>query len=131
MEFNKKEFDNFRNDLQQALKGIEEKYQVKINTGKIKYTELDFNIDMKVIKNEDGLNVEQEKFEKYCIIYGFKKEHYKNKITLQNKQFEFVGFNINKPKNSCSIREIGTGKLYQTTEETIKRALNIPLNSWE
>ena len=29
MEFNKKEFDNFRNDLQQALKGIEEKYQVK------------------------------------------------------------------------------------------------------
>lgn len=131
MEFNKKEFDNFRKDLQEALKEIEEKYQVKIKSNNIKYTDIDFKIDLTVLKNQEGFDAEKEKFEKYCVMYGFKKEHYKNKITLQNKQFEFVGFNINKPKNSCSIREIGTGKLYQTTEETIKRALNIPLNSWE
>lgn len=125
MKFNSNEFNNFRNEVNEALKVIGEKYQVDITTGKIKYSEFEFSMELKVIKQEEGLDGKQKEFESMCHLFGFKPEHYKAKFTLQGEQFELVGFNPGSPKNNCSIQSVISGKGYKCSDEAVKRALDI------
>lgn len=52
MEFNRKGFENFRIDVEEALKLVAKKHGVTIECGKIGYTEFDFNMNLKVIKKD-------------------------------------------------------------------------------
>lgn len=125
MNFNGKEFENFRNDVSKALEEVAKKYQVEISTGKIKYSDFDFSMELKAVKQEDGLDGKQKEFEQHCFIFGFKPEHYKAEFTLQGDKFQLIGFNPRSPKNSCSIQSVTSGKQYKCSDETVKRALGI------
>ena len=48
MEFTKDNFNAFRADVNEALKAVAEKYQVKIESGSINYTDVNFTMKMNV-----------------------------------------------------------------------------------
>ena len=123
MEFNKKNFDNFRRESEEALKEVAKKYGVEVKAGKISYTSFDFTLQLKVTNIVEGVNVEQEKFNRECRLYGFEESDYNATVILQGKEFELVGFNPRSPKNCCSIREVATGKTYKTSDTTVKRCI--------
>lgn len=125
MNFNKKEFTNFRGDVVEALEQVGKKYGLSISTGNIKYTDLDFTMELKAVKQEEGVNVEQEKFNRDCIYYSFTPEHYGVEFTIVAEIFRLVGFNLNKPKNNCNIVRVKDGKRYMCNDEQIKHALKI------
>ena len=123
MEMNKKNFDNFRRESEEALKEVAKKYGVEVKAGKISYSTFDFTLQLKATNVIEGVNVEQEKFNRECRIYGFEESDYKSIVILHDKEFELVGFNPRSPKNCCSIREVATGKTYKTSDTTVKRCI--------
>ena len=120
MEFNKKDFELLRKDIEEAIGQVEEKHNVKLSTGKIKYGQYDFTMELKAIKTDLGIDVEQEEFNKYCILFGFEKSDYKRELKMQGKIYYLVGFNLNSPKNNCTILSLD-GKRYRTNDGTVKR----------
>lgn len=85
MEFNRKGFEVFRADVEAALKDVAEKHGVSIDCGKISYTEFDFNMQLKVTKNDGNTNGKKLLFEQDCIFYGFSKEDYEREFFANGK----------------------------------------------
>lgn len=123
MEFNKSNFEAFRKDVEAALKEVSKKYEVEIKTGKIKYSEYDFTMEIKSVKINEDVNIQQEKFNQVCYLYNFTPDQYKVEFSSNGKVFQLVGFNTNKPKNCCSLYCVTDGKTYQCNDEMVRRAL--------
>ena len=93
---NKKEFQAFRMEVEQALKSIAEKYDANIKAGKIKYDNSSFALELNVHKKEvDGESFEKAEFKKYAFLYGFEPEDYGKTFVSNGKSFTLYGF---KPK---------------------------------
>lgn len=122
MKFNRKEFEAFRNDVEEALKQVSEKYGIEIECGKISYTDFDFNMQLKATKNDGNIDGKKALFEQECLLYGFKPEDYERQFTANGKNFKLVGFNRKSPKNCCSIYCVTDGKTYKCSDEMVKRA---------
>lgn len=123
MKFNKAEFAIFRKDVEEALEEVAKKHGITIESGKIKYQEYDFTMELKAKKVNEGADVQKEKFERLCSLYGFAPEQYKVEFVSNGKLFQLVGFNTNKPKNCCSLYCVTNGKTYQCNDELVKQAL--------
>lgn len=123
MNFDKHGFDAFRADMNEALKLVGMKHGVKIELGSINYNEYEFNMKLNVIKNDNNVNGEREKFAHDCGYYGFRPEHYNIEFLLNGKPFRLVGFNLNKPKNNCNIVSLIDGKKYMCNDEPIRNDL--------
>ena len=121
MDFTRENFRTFKTEVEKALKEIEENFELKIDCGSISYNKSEFTMKLKVTKNEPGLNIEKENFEKACSLFGFNKEDYKKRFKLSDGQeYELVGFNIRSPKNNCNIIQVATGKKYIINNLMIK-----------
>lgn len=122
MEFTNVGFKAFRADVESALKEVADKHQVTINCGNISYTDLDFTMKMKVVKNStengDGRKL---LFERYCKMYGFEPTDYERVFYNASKGYKLVGFNLKSPKNCCSIIQVGTNKVYKCSTEFVKK----------
>lgn len=119
----KKEFAAFRQETEQALQAIAEKYNVNIKAGNISYTNTNFNLKLEVTKKDiGGKSFEQVEFEKYCFLYGLKPEDYKKQFTLDGKTFTLTGFKPRARKMPVvAISQDGKG--YKFGEDTVKRLL--------
>ena len=120
----KKEFEVFRLEVKEALKGISEKYNFNIEAGSIKYTDINFDMTLKITEKEvNGKSYELLEFEKYCSMYGLKSSDYGKKFTSNGKTFTLSGF---KPRATklpvIAIDENGQG--YKFTVETVKRLMD-------
>lgn len=124
MEFNKKGFELFRKDVENALKEVAEKHGVTIDCGKITYSDFNFNMQLKVVKSDVNTDGKKLLFEQDCMFYGFSKDDYERKFTSNGKIFKLVGFNRRSPKNCCNIYCITDGKTYKSSSEFVKRAFN-------
>ena len=122
MEFNKKGFDLFREDVQKALKAVGEKHGVEIVCGKISYSAYDFEMKLQVTKNTATVDGKKLAFEAECMYYGFQKTDYNRQFTLDGKVFRLVGFNPRSPKNNCNIFCESDGKTYKCADFLVKRA---------
>ena len=115
MSFTKTEFNNFRNDVENALNEVAKKYSLNIHAGNITHDEFDFTMQLKCKK----IGCEKEKFEAYCSLYGFKKTDYLREFTLDNEKFQLIGFNLSASKNNCNIRNVKNGKIYLCNNKAI------------
>ena len=122
MVFNKRGFEVFRADVESALKEVAKKHKVMIDCGKINYADVDFTMQLHVIKNDNGEDGKKLLFEQNCIYYGFSKEDYERKFTSGGKVYKLIGFNTNSPKNVCSIYCVTDGKTYKCGAEMVKEA---------
>lgn len=122
MEFNRSGFELFKNDVKAALKQVAEKHGVEIECGNISYTDFNFTMQLKVVKNDGYVDGKRGVFEQECILFGFRPEDYNREFTVNGKQFRLVGFNLKSPKNNCSIYCVDDGKTYKYNDEMVKRA---------
>ena len=93
---------------------------VNISCGSIKYSAVNFSMDLKVVKNDDKVDGNKALFEQYCKIYGFEQSDYNREFTSQGKRFKLVGFNPKSPKNCCSIYCITDGNTYKCPKDMVQ-----------
>jgi thiol-disulfide isomerase/thioredoxin len=119
----KKEFESFRKETEEALQKVAQKYNVNIKSGKIKYTDNSFNLDLLVSKKDiGGKTFEQVEFEKYCLMYGLKPEDYRKQFIMNGDVFIITGFKPRATKMPI-IAVTPEGKSYKFGEDTVKRLL--------
>lgn len=122
MEFNRRGFELFRNDVEAALKSVAEKHGIEIECGKISYSSFDFSMQLKVTKNDGNVDGKKAIFEQECVYFGFKPDDYNREFRSNGKSFKLIGFNRKSPKNNCSIYCIDDNKTYKCNDEMVKRA---------
>ncbi len=89
----KQEFINFRNEVNEALKEISNKYNIDLKAGNITYTNNSFTCKLEAKAKEiDGKSYEQIEFEKYCMIYNLKPTDYNKLIQYCGNTYILVGF---------------------------------------
>lgn len=76
-------------------------------------------------KPENGISLEQTKFEEYCNIiniFGFKKEDYKKEVRIPGEStiYQFIGFKPRARKNTCIIRNPETETNYVVPDGIVK-----------
>lgn len=112
--FTPKLLDVMRRDLNNDLKAFEKEHNVKVEIGKMTYSECQFTVKMTV--TEDSDDTERKLFEQSCRMYGLKSSDYKHHISFQqggkDVDFEIYGFDNSKRKAPIKIRKIEDGSLY-------------------
>ena len=117
------QFKDFRNEVNNALKAIAEKYDVNLTAGSISYNENKFTCKLEgKAKEVNGMSFEQAEFEKWCIYYGMKPEHYKKQFSYGGERYELVGFKPKAKKYSVLAKRTD-GKIYKMPVEIVKFAI--------
>lgn len=115
----RKEFTDFRNDVKQALTGIEEKYGISLSLGGITYSDIQFTMKINATVLAKGKSKDQMVFEEYCNLYGFKPEDFGKTFSLNNKTFKLISINPKARKYSIiGINE--KGDRYKFDLDTVK-----------
>ncbi len=122
MKFTKKEFESFRQEFNQAMVPLAEKYALSITAGKISYGDDTFSMKVDCSKTDAG-DLKQKNFEKYCSVYGLSAEDYKREFVFNGDQYALVGFSLGSPKYPCICVDLANKKQYKLTEDAIKKAL--------
>jgi len=85
MNFDKRGFEEFRRDFKTAMADLEEKHDVFISIGNIRYDETSFGSKLSVTsKPTDGKSQQQSEFERLAESFGVKKSDYGKTIRLQD-----------------------------------------------
>ena len=63
----RKEFTDFRNDVKQALTGVEEKYGISLSLGGITYSDIQFTMKINATVLAKGKSKDQMVFERFRI----------------------------------------------------------------
>ena len=107
MEFNRRDFEAFREDTKNALREVEKKYGLTMELGNIGYSDMEFKFSVTALKiGEQDIDSDQARFNYDCKAFGLKPEDYKAIVVINGKTFELIGFNPNGRKNVCKIRSI-------------------------
>lgn len=121
--FSKKQFENFRSDVEVALKGLEQKYNVEIKGGKIRYDEVQFTLELDVRKKAfRGVPFEKMLFNERCAQFGFTPDDYMKEFFLHDKFWRLVGFNPRASKYQVVAMD-DAGKRYVFVLNDVKGAI--------
>ena len=117
-------FNQFRNDVLNALAAVAEKYGCEVTIGNIKcdMTSIDATLYFEA-KGDNGEPAEEVEFKRVCENYGFKPEDYNAYVTSDDKVYRFVGFNPRARKNHCIIKDIND-KQFVCPVEVVRRGLD-------
>lgn len=108
MEINQNTLKQFREDYEQAVKSLEEKYGVVIQAKNITYSDNSFHFKTEVTNGESKAEIRKQDFEKYCSLYGLKPSDYLRSFEKEdNKAYAIIGINPNKRKYPIMIRDLG------------------------
>lgn len=107
------EWAKFREDFQEAVKDLEDKYNISLTPGSIKYTPTSFTMTVKGLISDGSVSGEQAEFERICGLFGKKPEDYGKTFVSNGKTFRLVGINPKARKYPFVGLELGTGKRYK------------------
>ena len=122
---NKEYFNNFRNDVREALKAVAEKYGVEINPTNIKYDDIDFTLTLEVVRLVNGTSDANESLWSYYYkVYGFEREDYGKTIIMNNEEFKISGIDGKSKKYPIILTRVRDNKKYGYSIASVKEALN-------
>lgn len=124
MRFNKVYFANFRADVKEALKSVEEKYGVEIECGNITYSEDRFDLKIKAVKA--GVDIRKIEFERLCYRHGLKPEDYGREFIYEGNTYKITGINKNAKTYPIITKKEGSADNTETvfTASSIKEVLS-------
>lgn len=122
MQFNKRCFDTFRNDVKKALAEVEKKHGVNVECGGINYGTYDFRMQLKVVKQDDNVDGRRKMFEQDCKFYGFEKTDYEREFVMNGELFMLTGFNPKSYKNNCAIVRVKDQKEFKCPASAVLNA---------
>ncbi len=108
MKMNKENFNNFKKDFMEAVKALEDKYDVSISFGNsISYTENFFSTKIEVTNGSNAEDAEKVMFEHNVLgnRYGITPDDYGKEFVINGKKFVLVGFKPRARINCFVIRD--------------------------
>ena len=128
MDINKETLPLFRKDFSDAVRKLEEKYEVKISLGTITYSENTFSCKMEVRNGREEYESESAAFDdavwKYAHL-GLTEGMYNRVFVGKNNQlYALQGFNTRAKKYPLKILNIRTGEKIVAGEGFIKELRN-------
>lgn len=122
---NKEYFNNFRNDVKEALKAVAEKYGVEINPTNIKYDDIDFTLTLEVVRLVNGTSdADESLWSYYYKAYGFEREDYGKTVIVDNEEFKISGIDSKSKKYPIILTRVKDNKKYGYSIASVKEALN-------
>lgn len=122
MQFNRRGFDTFRNDVKKALEEVEKKHGVTVDCGGINYGTYDFRMQLKVVKQDGNVDGKRKMFEQDCKSYGFEKTDYEREFVMNGELFMLTGFNQKSYKNNCAIVRVKDQKAFKCPASAVLSA---------
>ena len=107
------DWDAFRVDFNEAVKGLKDKYNITLTTGTIRYTPSSFSMPVKGLISDWDISGEEAEFKRLCNMFGKKPEDYGKTFTSNGKVLKLVGFNTRARKYPFVGEEVGTGRRYK------------------
>lgn len=117
MEFNKKDFMEFRENAKQALKEVESKFGIEINMGNISYSEEAFTCKLEAKRTD--IDADFVNWKKNCVYYGLAEEDYDSIISIRNGKYKLKRFDNKKRKYPIIAENIIDNKMIGLTVEAV------------
>lgn len=122
MKFVRDEFNDFKVDLKEALKELEEKYSINVEIRGIHYNDVTFDCDLHIKKTD--IDADRFEWNKICEFYGLKAEYYNAVIEIDGKRYQLKSIDTRKRKYPIICSELDTDNLVAFTLDIIKTKLN-------
>lgn len=123
MNFSKEEFKAFREEIKEAVSGVEKKFGVEIKFGSITYTDSDFKMKMDV-SNGSIKEAKEVEFSRICTHYGLTQSDFGRSFTNKGKVYTISGIDTKRRKYPIMMTdEDGVTKLF--TVDGIKRLIEL------
>jgi len=119
-------FSNFRKELQEATKALEEKYNVKFDfvTTPGRYTDNQFTSKYTCTAsqvNGEAFNINEDTFKKQAHWYDLDPKLLHKEFTYQGKRYRIDGMLQKRRKNNILIKSLSGGKDGCTSPDFIKQ----------
>lgn len=118
MIISKESLSDFQDDFNDAVKELEEKYDITIKIGQISYCASSFKFNVNVENQKNDFEGKKATFLKNADIirrkyrYDFRKEHFMRTFRIDNKrQYVLVGLKTKSPKYMCEIEDMNGKKM--------------------
>lgn len=119
----KEKLNVIRKDIEQALKAVEEKHNMKFGIGSMKYSNTGFKTTLEAsLLSESGGNLKEESDWKQAVSLGLVEADWLGRA-YDNNQFIIKAVDLSRRKNCIIVEKISTGKRYVTKPETVRRIL--------
>ena len=123
MQFNAKSFNALREDINEALKEVEEKHGISLKAGNISYGDLEFTIKLNGVNTSSREDGEKEIFARKCRYYGLTPEDFGKEFMMGGKKYTIAGINTKARTNTIIIKQESNGKKYVMDHVTVRTLL--------
>ena len=115
-----------RNELNDALKGVADKYGISIEAGNASfgYGHASFKLELATVK-DDGtvMSKEANDFLTYCTMLGLKQTDLGREFEVHGKKYKLKGYRLKSRKFPFIVECINDGKEYGLPEQIVKSRL--------
>lgn len=125
--FGLNEVKQLRPEIEEALKVLAAKYDIKLELGNCSYSSTNINWKLKVtVNNPEALNAEiVERWNKYCDIWNFKKEHLGTEFTMRGERYKILGLKNTNSKFNLSAERLTDKKHYCFIARDVAKTLGL------
>ena len=121
MNFNKEEFNKFRERMEEVVKEVEKEFGVEIKFGSISYAENDFTIKTTVF-NGSADDKRKNEYLRLCTLYGLEESDLGKEFIFKGKKTWIIGFEASRRKYPVVVKD-ETGKEFLITIDGVKKCL--------
>jgi hypothetical protein len=105
MEFSRPFFKQFRDEVNEALKPITDKYGIDLSLGSISFTSDSFSVSLKgkALDASGAPVVDTNNFNRFCTIFGLEPGDLGRKFVSRGETYEIIGISPNRPKYPIDV----------------------------
>ncbi len=115
-----------RTEIDEALKPLNAKYGIEIYTGSCTYgdTEMHYKLQVKVTDKEAIQAKKTDEWNKYCELYGFRKEDLGKIFKVRFEDYKIVGIEPKRAKYDLRAERVSDGKVVLFVSRDISKKLH-------
>ena len=115
-QFDKKNLEALRQDMNAALKAIEAQYGIQINVGNARFSDNEVTFKTKCNTLGEGGKAQTKEaanWKLYATMEGVGQFSVGDRVEIQGRIFEIEGWNTRAKKKPIEIREVATGNQFK------------------
>ena len=130
-QFNSKNIDRIREDVEQKLAEVSEKYGIVLTIGGMRYSASEITTRMTVktittgIKEGESMKEASDRaeFTRYAASFGLKAEYFGQVVTIDGKRFRIVGLKPKSRKYPVLGQVVGEDKVFKLALDSVRTQL--------
>lgn len=123
---NHSKWNDFRKDVELALRTVCEKYNIDAKTGRVRYSGISAELDLTfTTKSSDGgsIDLNAEEFKRYAKKFGFSPDDLGKKFFLSGDIYQITGMTKTKSKYPILAKNLTQKKDYKLSIQTVLKGL--------